>query len=61
MRIGKPFEIQMGDPERLVPWSPVNPYPPAWKMDEERKKFPLYFEGTPPITCTVKAGEVLYL
>jgi peptidyl-lysine (3S)-dioxygenase / protease len=50
------LKLQMEEPERMVPWSSVDPYPAA-----QASSFPLYFDGPAPIRCTVRAGEMLYL
>lgn len=52
------FKLEMEEPERYVPWCSVDPF----TSDEgERDKFSLYFKGSKPFECTVKAGEMLYL
>lgn len=55
------FEIVPEDPPRRVPWSAVDPYPKKGEISAAMEKFPLFFEGPPPILCTVKPGEMLYL
>ncbi|KAK3133661.1 hypothetical protein QOZ80_6AG0539440 [Eleusine coracana subsp. coracana] len=53
------LKLQIEEPQRMVPWSSVDPYPAS--LEEEAASFPLYFDGPPPIRCTVRAGEMLYL
>ncbi|XP_022730777.1 jmjC domain-containing protein 7 isoform X1 [Durio zibethinus] len=55
------FRLELEEPVRYVPWSSVNPYPATGNEEQERSKFPLYFNGPKPFEVTVKAGEVLYL
>ncbi|KAM0935252.1 putative transcription factor & chromatin remodeling &Metalloenzymes JmjC family [Dioscorea sansibarensis] len=56
------LRLELEQPERLVPWCSVDPYPPTKEaMDEQVSAFPLYFQGPKPFQCTVKAGEILYL
>ncbi|THU65041.1 hypothetical protein C4D60_Mb01t32950 [Musa balbisiana] len=56
------LKLEMLEPETLVPWCSVDPYPPSPEaMAEHRSSFPLYFEGPRPFECTVEAGEMLYL
>lgn len=43
----------------MVPWVSVDPYPADG--DAAKALFPRYFNGSQPFTCTVKAGEMLYL
>ncbi|KAL6844788.1 hypothetical protein ACP4OV_025447 [Aristida adscensionis] len=50
--------LELEEPGRMVPWSSVDPCPAS---PEEAAAFPLYFDGPPPIRCTVRAGEMLYL
>ncbi|CAN0880827.1 Lysine-specific demethylase JMJ32 [Linum grandiflorum] len=58
---GGGFRLEMDEPARHVPWCSVNPYPTPETEEAERSKFPLYFNGSKPFHCTVKAGEILYL
>nr|CAJ26373.1 putative phospholipase [Brachypodium sylvaticum] len=56
------LKLEMEEPERIVPWSSVDPNPSSpEEMAAQVSSFPLYFEGPRPIRCTVRAGEVLYL
>jgi peptidyl-lysine (3S)-dioxygenase / protease len=56
------LKLQMEEPERMVPWSSVNPYPASQEeITVQASSFPLYFDGPAPIRCTVRAGEMLYL
>lgn len=56
------LKLQMEEPERMVPWSSVDPYPASpEEMAAQASSFPLYFDGPAPIRCTVRAGEMLYL
>ncbi|KAH7687073.1 jumonji domain-containing protein 7 [Dioscorea alata] len=56
------LRLELEQPERLVPWCSVDPYPPTKEaMDEQMSSFPLYFQGPKPFQFTVKAGEILYL
>ncbi|CAN0880501.1 Lysine-specific demethylase JMJ32 [Linum grandiflorum] len=58
---GGEFRLEMDEPARYVPWCSVNPYPTPETEEAERSKLPLYFNGSKPFQCTVKAGEILYL
>ncbi|MCO5591290.1 hypothetical protein L7F22_045271 [Adiantum nelumboides] len=53
--------IQQKQPANLVPWASVDPYPAAELELEAKSKFPKYFGGPMPFTCTLRAGEILYL
>uniref|UniRef100_J3MYL9 JmjC domain-containing protein n=1 Tax=Oryza brachyantha TaxID=4533 RepID=J3MYL9_ORYBR len=56
------LKLELEEPERIVPWSSVDPYPPSPEETAAQvSSFPLYFEGPRPIHCTVRAGEMLYL
>uniref|UniRef100_A0A0D9XF04 JmjC domain-containing protein n=1 Tax=Leersia perrieri TaxID=77586 RepID=A0A0D9XF04_9ORYZ len=56
------LRLELEDPERIVPWSSVDPYPPSpEEAVAQASSFPLYFDGPAPIRCTVRAGEMLYL
>ncbi|BAF25425.1 lysine-specific demethylase JMJ32 [Oryza sativa Japonica Group] len=56
------LKLELEEPERIVPWSSVDPYPPSpEEAAAQASSFPLYFEGPRPIRCTVRAGEMLYL
>ncbi|XP_051188363.1 lysine-specific demethylase JMJ32 [Lolium perenne] len=56
------LKLEMEEPERIVPWSSVDPYPASpEEMAAQASSFPLYFKGPRPIHCTVRAGEMLYL
>ncbi|XP_062199828.1 lysine-specific demethylase JMJ32 [Phragmites australis] len=56
------LKLEMEEPERMVPWSSVDPYPASpGEMAAQASSFPLYFDGPAPIRCTVRAGEMLYL
>ncbi|WOK95769.1 hypothetical protein Cni_G04476 [Canna indica] len=56
------LKLEVMEPETLVPWCSVDPYPPSPEdVAKQRSRFPLYFEGAKPFECTVKAGEILYL
>uniref|UniRef100_A0A8I6YHL6 JmjC domain-containing protein n=2 Tax=Hordeum vulgare subsp. vulgare TaxID=112509 RepID=A0A8I6YHL6_HORVV len=56
------LKLEMEEPERVVPWSSVDPYPASpEEMAAEASSCPLYFKGPMPIRCTVRAGEMLYL
>ncbi|MCO5593793.1 hypothetical protein L7F22_047810 [Adiantum nelumboides] len=55
------FAIQRKQPRSLVPWASVDPYPAAELEIEAKTKFPKYFGGPMPFTCTLRAGEILYL
>ncbi|CAN6218131.1 unnamed protein product [Urochloa humidicola] len=56
------LKLEMEDPERIVPWSSVDPCPGTpEEMAAQVSAFPLYFDGPAPIRCTVRAGEMLYL
>ncbi|KAL6655356.1 hypothetical protein ACP70R_006182 [Stipagrostis hirtigluma subsp. patula] len=56
------LKLEMEEPERMVPWSSVDPYPASpEEMATQASSFPLYFDGPAPIRCTVRAGEMLYL
>ncbi|KAI5056714.1 hypothetical protein GOP47_0028532 [Adiantum capillus-veneris] len=59
-RDGK-FAIQPEKPGNFVPWASVDPYPAAELELEAKAKFPKYFGGPKPFTCTLRAGEILYL
>ncbi|KAJ7548776.1 hypothetical protein O6H91_07G026400 [Diphasiastrum complanatum] len=58
---GKTFSIEKNLPIAMVPWASVDPYPSALKEEHAIKLFPRYFQGELPFTCTLKAGEILYL
>ncbi|KAH7430237.1 hypothetical protein KP509_09G089500 [Ceratopteris richardii] len=55
------FVIEQEKPVKFIPWASVDPYPPAELLSEARFKFPKYFNGPKPFTCTLQAGEILYL
>jgi peptidyl-lysine (3S)-dioxygenase / protease len=56
------LKLEMEEPERIVPWSSVDPCPASpEEMAMQASSFPLYFDGPAPIRCTVRAGEMLYL
>ncbi|CAL5063769.1 unnamed protein product [Urochloa decumbens] len=56
------LKLEMDEPERIVPWSSVDPCPGSpEEMAAQASAFPLYFDGPAPIRCTVRAGEMLYL
>lgn len=55
------FTLELEKPERCVPWCSVDPFPSPATEDQDRSKFPLYYNGPKPLQCTVKAGEMLYL
>ncbi|XWS71277.1 hypothetical protein CRYUN_Cryun03dG0124700 [Craigia yunnanensis] len=55
------FGLELEEPERYVPWCSVDPYPATGSEEQERSKFPLYFNGPKPFKVSVKAGEILYL
>ncbi|XVE59862.1 hypothetical protein DITRI_Ditri05aG0081300 [Diplodiscus trichospermus] len=55
------FGLEFEEPVTYVPWCSVDPYPATGSEEQERLKFPLYFNGPKPFKVTVKAGEILYL
>ena len=55
------FNLQKHEPCAFVPWVSVDPYPPAEEVSLAKSKFHGYFNGPKPFTCTVRAGEILYL
>ncbi|KAL3679206.1 hypothetical protein R1sor_022162 [Riccia sorocarpa] len=59
MKDSDKFAIVMDDPATTVPWVSVDPYPADF--GEARLKHRRYHDGPAPFTCTVRAGELLYL
>lgn len=56
------LELELEEPEKIVPWCSVDPYPASDEiLAEQISSFPLYFNGPNPFKCTVRAGEILYL
>jgi peptidyl-lysine (3S)-dioxygenase / protease len=56
------LELELEEPEKMVPWCSVDPYPASDEiLAEQISSFPLYFNGPKPFQCTVRAGEILYL
>ncbi|XP_072963022.1 lysine-specific demethylase JMJ32 [Typha angustifolia] len=55
------LKLEMEEPERMVPWCSVDPFPPEDTAAACMSSFPLYFDGPKPFECTIRAGEILYL
>ncbi|XP_031503460.1 uncharacterized protein LOC116266396 [Nymphaea colorata] len=56
------FTLKLDEPLRYVPWCSVDPYPTTDCLRQEQiSLYPRYYNGPEPFSCTVKAGEVLYL
>eukprot|EP00250_Pteridium_aquilinum_P018370 c24056_g1_i1 orf=414-1844(-) len=55
------FSVEKEEPVKFVPWASVDPYPPSEVASEAESCFPEYFSGPRPFTCTLRAGEILYL
>ncbi|KAF3335914.1 jmjC domain-containing protein 7 [Carex littledalei] len=56
------LELELEEPEKMVPWCSVDPYPASDEIiAEQSSSFPLYYNGPKPFQCTVRAGEILYL
>jgi len=53
--------IEEDRPTAMVPWVSVDPFPLPSDRKEAESKYPLYFDGPKPFSCTVRAGELLYL
>ena len=55
--------LQPQVPAEAVPWSPVDPRPPAGRRAEAERSFPHYFDAgmPPPLEVRLRPGEVLYL
>uniref|UniRef100_A0A0D9XAR4 Cupin-like domain-containing protein n=1 Tax=Leersia perrieri TaxID=77586 RepID=A0A0D9XAR4_9ORYZ len=48
------LKLELEEPERIVPWSSVDPYPSSPKETVVRvSSFLLYFDGSRPLHCTV--------
>uniref|UniRef100_A0A7S0RY55 JmjC domain-containing protein n=1 Tax=Pyramimonas obovata TaxID=1411642 RepID=A0A7S0RY55_9CHLO len=56
---GGEFEVIPQDPPQEVPWIPVDPHP--FEPAVARRQYPRFFDGPPPVECTVHEGDILYL
>jgi jumonji domain-containing protein 7 len=58
-RSGSGWRVELVENAKTVNWSPVVPHP---RDDAQRRAaWPRFFDGPPPLTVTVSAGETLYL